>query len=201
MRLSKLHTPPKNTIFRTENLGIKNVGKHTYGCSDLYIASPDTEIGSFCSLGMRVVLGHGIHPLNFLSTSPYFYLDDLLYKNKEMNSHHEFLDLPPIKIGHDVWIGDGVFIKNGVHVGSGAIIGARSVVTKDVPPYSIVVGVPACVIKYRFNKEIISELLALRWWDLSDEIIKRIPYDNINEAMLYLREQICKDSGKQNVLK
>lgn len=117
---------------------------------------------------MRVVIGHGKHPLNFLSTSPYFYFDEMKYKKPEQITHSEYWDLEPVEIGNDVWIGDGVFIKNGVKIGDGAILGARAVVTKDIPPYAVAVGCPAKVIKYRFDKEIIDELLKLKWWEIDD---------------------------------
>lgn len=68
-------------------------------------------------------------------------------------------------IGHDVWIGNDVVLKGGIIIGEGAIIAANSVVTKDVPPYSVVAGVPAKVIKYRFEQDVINELLKLKWWD------------------------------------
>ena len=76
----------------------------------------------------------------------------------------------PVKIGNDVWIGRGAFIKGGVTIGDGAVIAAHAVVTKDVPPYAIVCGVPAKIIKYRFDCETIKELLDLKWWnyDLAD---------------------------------
>ena len=164
------------------------VGKCTYTNSDLFVASPKTKMGAFCSIGMRVVIGHGKHPLNFLSTSSYLYFDEMKYKNPEQVTHNEYWDLEPVEIGNDVWIGDGVFIKNGVKIGDGAVLGARAVVTKDVPPYAIVVGAPAKIIKYRFDEKTIKELLELKWWELDDEIIKRIPYDNIENAIKFLKE-------------
>lgn len=83
---------------------------------------------------------------------------------------------PHTTIGNDVWIGWGVLIKGGVTIGNGAVIGARSVVTKDVPPYAVVAGVPAKVIKYRFEQEKIDLLQQLQWWDWD---IDRI-YENLD---------------------
>lgn len=167
---------------------VDNIGKCSYGNPDIFIVNPQTKIGAFCSFGPRVVLGHGKHPINFLSTSPYFYFERLGYKDKNQVGHEEYWDLEPIEIGNDVWIGDGVFVKNGIKIGDGAIIGARAVVTKDVPPYAIVVGSPAKIIKYRFDEETIKTLLELKWWELDDEIIKQIPYDDINKAIEFIKE-------------
>lgn len=75
-------------------------------------------------------------------------------------------------IGNDVWIGDGVFIKSGVVIGDGAVIGANAVITKDVPPYAIVAGVPARIIKYRFENEIIQNLKKIQWWNYDFQEIR-----------------------------
>lgn len=167
---------------------IKNLGRYTYCSTDLTICSGNTSIGSFCSIGSQVTLGHGDHPLNFLTTSPYLYLAVWGFKTENTPFHNEFWEMPPISIGNDVWIGDGVFVKNGITVGDGAVLGARSVVTKDVPPYAIVAGVPAKIIRYRFDEPTRQELLRLKWWELEDDIIRQIPYDNISAALQFLRE-------------
>ena len=184
--------PPKGekkfTPMKLTTPKIKNLGKHTYCAPDLTICCENTSIGSFCSIGPQVTLGHGEHPLNFLSTSPYLYFDELGFKTDKTPTHGEFWQLEPIHIGNDVWIGDGVFVKNGVTVGDGAVLGARSVVTKDVPPYAIVAGVPAKIIRYRFDEPTRQELLRLKWWELEDDIIRQIPYDNISAALQFLRE-------------
>jgi len=173
---------------------IPNIGKRTYCNPDIFIATTETEIGSFCSIGQQCRLGHGEHPIHFLSTSPYLYLDVLGYKKNDTQSYNNYLtDLKPIIIGNDVWIGDGVFIKNGVQIGDGAIIGANSVVTKDIEPYSIVVGNPAKILKYRFEQNIINSLLELKWWTLPDHIIKSLPYDNINDCIKVLKEIRAED--------
>ena len=168
---------------------IKHIGKQSYSHPDVYIANPEeTAIGAFVSIGAGVRIGHGTHPFNYMSTSPYIYLDRLGYKKPEMPAHNEWEKLPPVHIGNDVWIGDNVWIKNGITIGDGAIIGAHAVVTHDIPPYAVVAGIPAKVLKYRFTPEIIADLLNLKWWDLPDDIIKTLPYDNIEKTIQKLKE-------------
>lgn len=167
---------------------LAHYGRHCYMAGGLIVTCEETTMGSFCSLGRNVALGHGEHPLNFLTTSPYLYFDALGFKLDKAPSYNYFWDTKPIHIGNDVWIGDEVFVKNGVTIGDGAVLGARSVVTKDVPPYAIVAGVPAKIIRYRFDEPTRQELLRLKWWELDDDIIRQIPYDNISAALQFLRE-------------
>lgn len=177
---------------------IKHIGKHSYSSHDLYIKDPKRiTIGSFVSIGANVRIGHGTHPMNYLTTSPYLYLDWLDYKTKQTPSHNEYMIMQPIYIGNDVWIGDKVWIKNGITVGDGAIIGACSVVTHDIPPYAIAIGNPAKILKYRFSEEIISDLLELKWWDLPDEIIKTLQYDDINKSIEQLKSIRNKKDNKK----
>ncbi len=119
------------------------------------------KIGKYCSIGYNVDIGMFEHPITMVSTSKEIY--------ENTGDWKEIFD-PPI-IGNDVWIGSKVTILQGVKVGNGAIIAAGAVVTKDVPAYAIVGGVPARVIKYRFDKDIRDKLEETKWWDKDDKWI------------------------------
>jgi len=175
-------TPLETVLKPISRLG-SQAGSYSYCGETCYVPCPETTIGKFCSISENVCIGAGNHPLDFLSTSPFFYLQMLGWRQ-----NNEYTPLIPCRIGNDVWIGRNAFIKGGVTVGDGAVVAAGAVVIKDVPPYAVVGGVPAKVLKYRFNEETIRELLELKWWDLSDDIIRKIPYDNVNEAIAYLRK-------------
>ncbi len=128
------------------------------------------EIGSFCSIADNVIIGGACHPIEWASTSPVFYKGKDSIK-KKMSEYERPKD-PRTIIGNDVWIGDRVIIKSGVIIGDGAVIGMGSIVTKNVGAYEIWAGVPAKMIRERFQKQLVEEMERLRWWDLSDEIIQ-----------------------------
>ncbi|MFA0401835.1 CatB-related O-acetyltransferase [Vibrio splendidus] len=130
----------------------------------------DCSVGKYTSIGPGCRIGLGIHPVNELSTSPYLYNDNIF--KKKNNS-----DFQNVIIGNDVWIGANVLIMGGVTIGHGAVIGAGAVVTKNLPPYSISIGVPAKTVKYRFDDSTINDLLRKPWWDLEHDIIIRHKQD------------------------
>lgn len=152
------------------------------------------EIGAFCSLSWNVSIGGANHDYKRLAQHSFLYNNhDGLRPENETPPYNRFKD--SIKIGNDVWIAAGAIITRGVTIGDGAVIGANSVVTKDVPPYAIVVGAPARLVKYRFEPDVIETLLKLNWWDWPIEKIKsnfnllsNAPHPNI------LRELLKNDS-------
>lgn len=132
-------------------------------------------IGKFCQIGAGVefVMNGANHQMNCVTTYPFYIFGGWDATPPAMS------DLPlkgDTVVGHDVWIGQNVTVLPGVHVGDGAIVGLNSTVTRDVPPYTVVAGNPARVIRERFDRELTVLLLRLRWWDRSvDEIRRLIP--------------------------
>jgi virginiamycin A acetyltransferase len=144
------------------------IGDHSYVNRGTIVASG--TIGRFCSIGYYCQIGMHAHPTSFASTSPHTYgCQNLFGKPCAWNELSE-----PPSIGNDVWIGSMAQILQGVVVGDGAIIAAGAVVTKNVPPYAIVGGIPAKVLKYRFDQSRIDALLRLRWWDMSPDELQKL---------------------------
>lgn len=162
------------------------IGRHTYYPPSLHIPFEQNTIGSFCSIGEDVIIGAHNHAAHALSTHPFATMPKLNFAPPDLLAKPIY---KPVHIGNDVWIGTRVIIMHGVTVGDGAIIGAQAVVTKDVAPYAIVAGVPAKLIRYRFDEEIIKELLALKWWELPDELIKDMPYGDIPKCIEILKQR------------
>ena len=134
----------------------------------------NVKIGRYCSVAKHVDIGLPQHPVDWLSIHPMQYFSD--YKKwsritgKKVSTKEFTGEAEMTEIGNDVWIGDHVVIMSGLKIGDGAIVAAGAVVTKDIPPYAVVGGVPARVIKYRFDESTIRRLLDLQWWkyDLAD---------------------------------
>lgn len=140
------------------------IGNYTY--IGTYSNITKAKIGNYCSIGNFVTIGPGEHKMDRISTSHWFASDD----------NYTELTEKDCVIDNDVWIGVGAIIRRGVHVGNGAVVGANSFVNSDVPPFAIVAGNPAKIIRYRFDPNKIKRILKSNWWNknLSDaqQIIK-----------------------------
>jgi len=162
-------------VFNPRRIKSSTLGAFSYingnGSSAMYRC----KIGRYCSIGEDVVIGPPEHPVDLLSTHPFTFArpDHLpgFYAVPEFaklapDATAAELPLPPwTELGHDVWVGAGGFVKRGVRVGHGAIVAAHAVVTRDVPPYAIVTGTPAKVMRLRFSDAIVERLLKLEWWN------------------------------------
>lgn len=154
-------------IYSRTTLNNVEFGDYSYAGSGCHLNL--CKIGKYCSIAQEVMIGLGIHPLHFKSTHPGFYAKSSSYYGFEPTIKDPGPEYKEVIVGNDVWIGTRAMILDGVTVGDGAVIAAGAVVTKDVPPYAIVGGVPAKVIKYRFPQEEIEKLLAEKWWDKTQQ--------------------------------
>jgi acetyltransferase-like isoleucine patch superfamily enzyme len=136
------------------------IGLYSYGLFSVDL-SLGTVVGRYTSVADGLVVIHGSHPIKHKSTHPFFFNPDCGFVNQRLN-----LRRTKLIIGHDVYIGLNVTIlPSAQQIGDGAVIAARSVVVKDVPPYAIVGGNPAKLIRYRFAPEVIDKIQASRWWE------------------------------------
>lgn len=189
----------KNSIGSFSRITNSSIGFGSYVGKSVVLNN--SYIGRYCSIGNNIKVNVGKHPTEkFVSTSPAFYspLNDpinklsLSYINEVKFSEQRFTDNNySLEIGNDVWIGNDARFIEGIIISDGAIIASGSLVTKDIPPYSIVAGVPARIIKYRFKKEEIEFLLKLRWWNNKEEwIINHAEYfENINTFMELIKNE------------
>lgn len=173
------------------------LGAFSYAVSGFYFGC---RIGRYCSFGEQVQIGRHPHPMHWVSTSPFFYtrFEDVLDQESpsglELVPHRDFPHkTQPVvakltTIGNDVWIGHGAFILPGVKIGDGAVVAAAAVVTKDVPPYAIVAGSPAKVVRYRFAEQQLAALLESRWWDFAPWDLKGAPVDDIDAFTAFIAD-------------
>lgn len=127
------------------------------------------QIGKFCSIAAMVRINPGNHPMHRASQHHFTYRSRQFGMGDDDTAIFEWRRSKPVVIDHDVWIGHGVVIMGGVTIGSGAVVGAGAVVTKDVPPYTIMAGVPAAKLRDRYPSEIKEALLRMQWWDWRHE--------------------------------
>ena len=164
------------------------IGEHTGLMPGVSIRDKRTRIGKFCAIAQNVIIGTGMHPTNYLTMKSFTYnpMGDWIIPEK--NRVH-FENHKPVFIGNDVWIGINAIIMDGVKIGDGAVIGSGAVVTKDVPPYAVVGGVPAKIIKYRFDENTIKRIQALQWWDFPVEVLKDLPWNDLEQSLTVLEAE------------
>ncbi|HWI26796.1 MAG TPA: CatB-related O-acetyltransferase [Stellaceae bacterium] len=158
-------------------------------------------IGNFCAFGIRNSFNPFNHPTDWLSTHEFQYLSHTFDWVDEYNEFVRLERTPDmfqrVTIGSDVWTGHHVNIMPGASVGDGAIIAAGAVVTKDVPPYAAVAGVPARVKRLRFPEKTIERLLRLRWWDLELSELSGLPFRDIDRCLDRIEEIRSRKAGER----
>ena len=178
--------------------GLLVIGRHTYGCPRIFNyhgSERKVVVGSFCSIspGVEVITG-GIHRADWVSTYPF---------RIKWSMKGAFEDGMPsakgdVVIGSDVWLGTEAMVLSGVTIGHGGIVAARSVVTRDVPPYAVVAGVPAKIVRYRFKPDVIQRLLEIKWWEWDDARIRElVPLLSSNQVERFL-ECACSRAERNN---
>jgi len=170
VRLTNCRFGIKNTVYEGAELVDTVMGNYSYIGPNCRLTK--VTIGKFTCIASEVIIGLGKHPAReFVTTHPAFYSPNRQAGFTFVTSTY-FQEHEQCTIGNDVWIGTRAIILDGVCIGDGAIVGAGSVVTKSVPPYAIVVGVPAKILRYRFDQAEIEDLKKFKWWDCDFEWLR-----------------------------
>ena len=194
-RLKNWRNPHNQTRLHLEKLARRygyEIGEFSYGRPKVRFPESGRKltIGRYCSIADRVeILLGGNHRIDWATTYPFSALPEIWPSAPRSEAYHA--SRGDVTIGHDVWLGSGAVILSGVTVGHGAVVAAHALVTKDVPPYAIVGGNPARVIRYRFDEATIAALLEAAWWDLPQEqvasLIPLLQSDRIEELIEAVR--------------
>ena len=184
-RISECEFDENVEIARRNNIQMTSIGRGTQIGENTVIQN--ATIGNYCAISWNCTLGGGEHFLSNLSITE---LKRIF--NNEKRTSNPFID-SPLVIGNDVWIAAGAQVLRNVTIGDGAVVGAGAVVTKNVPPYAVVAGVPAKIIKYRFSDAFVKRLLNIKWWTFSQQKLDDCKWcfvGELDEDKLYFLEKI-----------
>lgn len=174
-------------------ISASSIGRYTFVNANTSIFG-GVEVGRFASFAQNCQVGGAEHPLHYVSTSSFrihrhWFPDDPLAQSAQPLPKPDTSERTrpnTTVIGNDVWLGASSVVLKGVTIGDGAVVGAGAVVTKDVPPYAIVAGNPAQVIRFRFDEETIARLLASQWWDRDPQFVATLPLNDVEETLRIL---------------
>lgn len=185
VRASTVH--PTSKLESGTSFHHASLDRHSFCGYDCDVSHAD--IGSFTSIANRVVIGGGRHPMEWVGMSPVFYEGRDSVKAKFAT--HARAPVRRVSIGHDVWIGHSAIILPGVQIGDGAVVGAGAVVTRDVPPYAVVAGSPARLIRHRFDEATVARLRASRWWTLDEAALHRLGplFNDVNKFLEVIEKE------------
>ena len=158
----------------------------------------DAIIGSFCEISWQCSIGGDNHNYHLPSIHHFYWQSFFGYEENDdsvgASNFFSKLRSEPCVLGNDIWVGSGVIVNRKVHVGNGAVLASGCVVTKDVPDYAIVGGVPARIIKYRFDEPTRKRLLNIAWWNWPDRVLKANRHlfeQEVNDELLKKMEAVC----------
>lgn len=158
-----------NVLFPNVKVINSTIGSHSFIQKNTVVIN--SSIGRFCSIADNIHIGLGQHPIDQVSSHPAFYSVNQPIA-KTFSDKNSYTPFKPISIGNDVWIGSNAIVMDGVIIGNGAVIAAGAVVTKNVESYSVVGGIPAKHIKFRFDRELRERLIRSKWWEKDEDWLK-----------------------------